>query len=246
MRQIERERSKDIGRELLDKEFRRFGTSLVKEIKALSVDKVLKEKHCANLDEALALIGYGKLDARSFVELCLPEEKKATLPEHRKSRILELFQKVARRGSDGIKVEGIDDVLVHYARCCCPVKGDPIIGFVTRGRGVTIHRRNCPKILGLDVDRRINVTWVQEAQTVRPISITVVTDDRGGMLTELSSVFARMNINISEAKCRGMGDGLAINTFKCGIVDLEQLKQVMRKLGMLKGIHRIERTSSGD
>lgn len=244
MRQIERDRSKDIGKELLDKEFRRFGTSLIKEIKSSSIDKALKEKHCANLDEALALVGYGKLDAKSLVEICLPEEKKLDLADQRKSRIGELFQKLARRGSDGIRVEGIDDVLVHYARCCGPVKGDPVIGFITRGRGVTIHRRNCAKILSLDVDRRINVTWVSESQNIRPISITVVTDDREGMLTELSSVFARMNINISEAKCKGMGDGLAINTFKCGIVDLDQLKQVMRKISALKGVHRVERSAS--
>lgn len=247
MRQLERERSKDIGRELLDKEFRRFGTTLLREIKAQTVEAALKERHYTNLDEALALIGYGKLDVRSFVELCLPEEdKKVPHPEQRRSRIGELFDKLARRGTDGIRVEGIDDVLVHYARCCCPVKGDPIVGFVTRGRGVTIHRRNCPKIMELDVERRINVTWVSDAQTIRPISITVITDDREGMLTELSSVFARMNINISEAKCRGLGDGQAINTFKCGVFDLEQLKLVMRKLGSLKGVHRVERTSNAE
>ena len=76
----------------------------------------------------------------------------------------------------------------------------------------------------LDVERRINVTWVSDSQMVRPISITVITDDREGMLTDLSAVFARMSINISEAKCRGLGDGQAINTFKCGVVDLEQVK----------------------
>lgn len=244
LRQLERERSRDIGRELLDKEFRRFGSTLAREVKNGTLDQVIKDKHYTSLDEALALIGYGKLDARTLVEACLPEEeKKVPVPEARRSRIGQLFEKLARRGTDGIRVEGIDDVLVHYARCCCPVKGDPIVGFVTRGRGVTIHRRNCQKIMELDAERRINVTWVSDAQTVRPISITVITDDREGMLTELSSVFARMNINISEAKCRGLGDGQAVNTFKCGVYDLEQLKQVMRKLGSLKGVHRVERSS---
>src|SRR5579871_3795486 len=224
MRTLEREKSKEIGRELLDREFRRYGTTIQREIKSGTLEHALKDKRCANLDEALSLIGYGKLEVRSFVESCLPEEeKKLPIPEQRRSRIGELFDKLARRGSDGIRVEGIDDVLVHYARCCSPVKGDPIIGFVTRGRGVTIHRRNCQKIMELDVERRINVTWVSDSQMVRPISITVITDDREGMLTDLSSVFARMNINISEAKCRGLGDGQAINTFKCGVVDLEQL-----------------------
>lgn len=247
MRQLERERSKEIGKELLDREFRRYGTTLQREVKNGNVDHALHEKRYTSLDEALALIGYGKLEARTFVESCIPEdEKKPPIPEQRRSRIGELFDRLARRGTEGIRVEGIDDVLVHYARCCSPVKGDPIIGFVTRGRGVTIHRRNCPKIMELDADRRINVTWVSDAFMVRPISITVITDDREGMLTDLSSVFARMNINISEAKCRGLGDGQAINTFKCVVVDLEQLKTVMRKLGSLKGVHRVERTGSTD
>lgn len=247
MRQLERERSKEIGRELLDREFRRYSTTLQRELKNGNIEQALKEKRIANLEEALALVGYGKVEPRSLVELCIPENEQRKLePEQTRSRITQLFDKIARRGSGGIRVEGIDDVLVHYARCCCPVKGDPVIGFVTRGRGVSIHRRNCPKIMELDADRRISVTWMNEATMVRPIAITVLTEDREGMLTDLSSVFARMNINIAEAKCRALGDGQAINTFKCGVVDLGQLNLVMRKLGSVKGVHSVERTSNAD
>jgi guanosine-3',5'-bis(diphosphate) 3'-pyrophosphohydrolase len=242
MRQLERDRSKEIGKELLDREFRRYGTSLARELKKQNVDLIVQKKGYANSDEVLALIGYGKLDPRNIADLCLPEaEKKVDTEKEERSRIGQLFDKLARRGSTGIRVEGIDDVLVHFARCCSPVKGDPVIGFVTRGRGVSIHRRNCSKIMELDADRRITVTWVSDAQALRPIAITVMTDDREGMLTELSSVFARMNINISEAKCRGFGDGQAINTFKVGIADIDQLNMVIRKLSSLKGVHRVER-----
>lgn len=246
LRLQERERSKEIGRELLDKEFRRYGTSLQREVKQPSFEHALAEKRVPSFEEALILVGYGKLDARAFVEACLPSDDKKPREPIRRSRIGQLFDKLARRGGGGIRVEGVDDLLIHYARCCSPVKGDPIVGYITRGRGVSIHRRNCQKIMELDSERRINVTWVNEAQNVRPIAISVLTDDREGMLTELSSVFARMNINISEAKCRGLGDGQAINTFKCGVVDLEQLKQVMRLLNMLKGVKKVERTQLWD
>ncbi|MCA9506829.1 MAG: bifunctional (p)ppGpp synthetase/guanosine-3',5'-bis(diphosphate) 3'-pyrophosphohydrolase, partial [Myxococcales bacterium] len=247
MRQLERDRSKEIGRELLERELRRYGTSIQRELKSGALDRAVKNKRCANFDEALALVGYGKLEAKAFAEECIPEEeKREILPEQKRSRISQLFDKLARRGSGGIRVEGVDDVLVHYARCCSPVKGDPVIGFVTRGRGVSIHRRNCPKIMELDADRKISVSWVSDSELVRPISITVLSDDREGMLTDLSAVFARMNINISEAKCRGLGDGQAINTFKCGVHDLAQLNLVMRKLGSLKGVHRVERSSSNE
>lgn len=247
MRQLERERSKEIGKELLEREFRKYGTTLQRELKNKHLENAVKEKRCANIDEALALIGYGKLDAKALAEECIPEDlKKDIEPEQKRSRIGQLFDKLARRGSSGIRVEGVDDVLVHFARCCSPVKGDPVVGFVTRGRGVSVHRRNCSKIMELDADRKISVSWLSDAQLVRPISITVLTDDRGGMLTELSSVFARMNINISEAKCRGLGDGQAVNTFRCGVTDLEQLNLVMRKLSSLKGVHRVERNYSND
>ena len=133
---------------------------------------------------------------------------------------------------------------MHYARCCSPVKGDPVIGFVTRGRGVSVHRRNCPKIMELDADRRISVTWMSEAMMIRLIAITVISEDREGMLTDLSAVFSRMNINITEAKCRGLGDGQAINTFKCGVTDLGQLNLVIRKLASVKGVHSVERANA--
>jgi len=246
MRQLERDKSKEIGRELLDKEFRRFGSTLIREIKNSTLDKVLADKKFSNLDDALAQVGYGKLDPKILVDLCLPEgEKKTPIPEPA-NRITQLFDKFARRGGSGLRIEGIDDVLVYYARCCSPVKGDPIIGFVTRGRGVTIHRRDCQKIMGLDSERRINATWVSDIQIQRPVTLTAITDDREGMLTELSSTFARMNINISEAKCRGLGDGQAINTFRCNVLDVEQLKQLIRKLSSIKGVHRVERTPGND
>lgn len=244
MRALERDRSKEIGKELLDKEFRKYGTTLQREVKNENIDKVIRDRHWTSLDEALALIGYGRLEPKGVVEQILPGvEKKAQPLETKVSRITQLFDKLARRKSQvGIQVEGIDDVLLHFARCCSPVKGDPIIGYVTRGRGVSIHRRNCLKILELDSDRRINVNWVLDSQTVRPICIRVITEDKEGILTQLSSVFARMNINISEAKCRGSGDGQAINTFKCSVVDLEQLKNLLRQLSSIKGVHEVNRT----
>lgn len=243
MRALERERSREIGRELLEKEFKKYGSSLQKEVKNESLNDALKQKHLLNLDEALALIGYGRLDPRSLVELCIPEEEKQPAPEPKLSRITQLFDKLAKKGQSGsgIQVEGINDVLLHFARCCAPVKGDPIIGFVTRGRGISVHRRNCLKILELDADRKISVSWVTDSTLPRPVNIRVITDDREGMLTELSSVFARMSINISEAKCRGLGDGQAVNTFKCNIIDIDQLNRVLRQLSTIKGVHQVER-----
>lgn len=246
MKQLERERSKEIGKELLEKEFRRYQTTLSKEIKNSAINNFIKDKKIANIDELYILLGYGKIDAKQIIEYCLPNASKLeTHFEDKQSRLSLLFDKIAKRTQSGIKVDGINNVLLHYARCCTPVKGDPIIGFVTRGRGISIHRRDCQKIMELDSERRIAVTWIDETQTLRPISIKIYSEDREGMLTDLSSVFLKLGINISEAKCRVLNNNKAVNTFKCSVFDLEQLKLLIRQLGMIKGVNKVER-SQGD
>ncbi|MBL4818410.1 MAG: bifunctional (p)ppGpp synthetase/guanosine-3',5'-bis(diphosphate) 3'-pyrophosphohydrolase [Deltaproteobacteria bacterium] len=238
LRQQERKRSEELGRELLEKEFRRYGTTL---------QKWLKEEHLVEFlkHDGLASLGYGKTDAKTLVQKVLPKELlKSQVGEAPKSRFGQIIDRLSGKNYSGITVEGVEQVLVHYARCCMPVKGDPVIGFVTRGRGMTIHRRNCPRILELDAERRIEVNWDEGSTLRRPVFIKITTDDREGMLAEISSVFSKMNVNISEANCRTYGDGHAVNTFKCGIADLSQLKHIFRALEAIKGVYSVERARS--
>jgi len=176
----------------------------------------------------------------------LPQELREKPAEQpKKSRLTELIERVARRSTGGVRLEGIEDMLVHYARCCSPVKGDPIIGFVSRGRGLIVHRRDCSKVLELDPERRINVSWDAASTFARTIHLRVLTDDREGMLADLSGVFSKNNINISEANCKVQG-GQAVNTFKCGINDIDQLRKVVKALESVKGVHAVERARALD
>jgi GTP pyrophosphokinase len=247
LRAAERERATQIGRELLERELRRFGASLQKYLNDDLLELFKSEKY-RDLDELLVAIGYGKLAPQMVVERALPEEIKSKPPEPapKKSRLSELIERVARRNASGVKIEGIEDMLVHYARCCSPVKGDPIVGFVTRGRGLTVHRKDCPKVLELDPERRIQVSWDSATTFARPISIRVVTEDREGMLADLSGVFSKNNISISEANCKVLREGQAVNTFKCGIVDLDQLRRIVKALEGVKGVHAVERARSAE
>jgi len=242
-RQAERDKSQEIGKELLEKEFKRYGTTLQRAVKNKWVDDYFEEQRYKTIEEIFIAIGYGKLDVKVTVESILPAEFKTQEHpvEEKRSKLIELLDRVTRKSSSGIRLEGVDDVLVHYARCCSPVKGDPVIGFVTRGRGLTVHRQNCQKVLELDEERRIAVQWDSNITTTRSISIRVVTDDREGMLADLSNVFSKMSMNISEAKCKGLGNGLAVNLFSCGVVDLNQLKRVVKALESVKGVHSVER-----
>jgi GTP pyrophosphokinase len=248
IRSIERERSKQIGRELVDKEFKRFGQSLPKYLKDGRFDEALNESKYNTSDEMLIAVGYGKMSPQQVAEKVLPDDvlSRPQQDKPKRSRLGELIDRVARRSSSGVKIEGVEDMLVHYARCCSPVKGDPVVGFVTRGRGLTVHRRDCDKVLQLDPERKIPVTWDDKETFSRPISIKVLTDDREGMLAELSAAFTKHNVNISEANCRADGDGNAINTFKCGILDLEQLRKVVKALEGVKGVHTVERARTND
>ncbi|HEY4220685.1 MAG TPA: bifunctional (p)ppGpp synthetase/guanosine-3',5'-bis(diphosphate) 3'-pyrophosphohydrolase [Myxococcota bacterium] len=247
LRTAERERAGQIGRELLERELRRFGASLNKYLNEDLLELFKSEKY-RDLDDLLVAIGYGKLAPQMVVERALPEDLRSKPPEPapKKSRLSELIDRVARRNASGVKIEGIEDMLIHYARCCSPVKGDPIVGFVTRGRGLTVHRKDCPKVLELDPERRIAVSWDSQTTFARPISLRVVTDDREGMLADLSGVFSKNSINISEANCKVLREGQAVNTFKCGIVDVEQLRRIVKALEGVKGVHAVERARSQD
>ena len=247
LRTAERDRAVAIGRELLERELKRFGGSLQKYLNDGLLELFKSEKY-KDLDDLLVAIGYGKLAPQMVVERALPEEMRSQPPEPapKRSRLSELIDRVARRNASGVKIEGIEDMLVHYARCCSPVKGDPIVGFVTRGRGLTVHRSDCPKVLELDPERRIHVSWDSATSFARPISIRVVTDDREGMLADLSGVFSKNSVNISEANCKVLREGQAVNTFKCGITDLEQLRRIVKALEGVKGVHAVERARSQD
>jgi GTP pyrophosphokinase len=248
LRAIERDRSMQIGRELVEKEFKRYGESLSKYVKNDAITDAFKESKYRTMEEILVAIGYGKIGPQMVVERVLPQELRERPQEQtpKRSRLGELIDRVARRSAAGVKIEGIEDMLVHYARCCSPVKGDPIIGFVTRGRGLTVHRRDCPKVLELDPERRIACSWDSDITFARPISIRVVTEDREGMLADLSAAFTRANVNISEANCRVVQPGQAVNTFKCGIVDVDQLRRVVKALEGVKGVHAVERARGLD
>ena len=244
VRSMERDRSKQIGNELIEKEFKRFGVSLQKYTKEKGrIETALKDSKYRTLDEVMVAVGYGKLGPQWVAEKILPEDiikRPAQAPKER-SRLGNLIDRVARRSASGVKIEGIEDMLVHYARCCSPVKGDPITGFVTRGRGLTIHRKNCDKVMELDPERRIHVTWDSDTALKRPITIRVTTDDREGMLADLSAAFMRNNVSISEANCRASGAGQAVNVFKCGILDLGELRKIVKDLEGVRGVHSVER-----
>jgi GTP pyrophosphokinase len=246
LRQEQREKSLKLGRELLEKEMHQRSMSLNRLAKnETEMRRVIERFGVSSADELFVSVGYGKVNARAICDFLAPKEddKSASPPDSiKEGRIESLVRKVTGKDSQGIRLNGIDDVLVRYTKCCNPLPGDEIIGFITRGRGITVHRRNCPKALDTDPERRVEISWDSRAKINRPVSIRVMTANRPGILATVGHTFHEQGINISEATCRASDDGRAMNTFTFLCSDLAQLKSVIRQLQRIPGVMAVERT----
>jgi GTP pyrophosphokinase len=245
LRAEQRQKSLRLGQELLEREMQKAGASYSKLMKNDNELRKLREELKVNSnDELFISIGYGKVDASDVLRIVAPHlEPGSVPPEHiREGKLAGLVRKVIK-GSDegGIRLNGIDDVLVRYAKCCNPLPGDDILGFITRGRGVTIHRRGCAKAFDTDPERRVEISWDSKAKINRAVQLRVVTANRPGILATVGHTFSAQGINISEANCRAGDDGKAVNVFTFVCLDLTQLKSVMRALQKVQGVVAVER-----
>jgi len=245
LRAEQREKSLNLGRELLENEMHAAGVSYAKFSKNENeVRRVIGAMRAGNIEELLLSVGYGKLAAEDVVSAlrsgngASQSEEKA---DFREGRFQQLARRLTGRDHNGIRVSGEDEVLVRFARCCNALPGDAIIGFITRGRGVTVHRRNCVKTFDMDPDRRIEVAWDARAKINRPVQLKVTTSSSPGILAIISQVFSSLRLNISEANCRAGDDGRSCNTFTFNVADLDQLKGVMRAIRKIGGVEEVER-----
>ena len=241
IRQAEHRRSLEIGKEVAERELRRYGVSLSRSQKDGTLDKAAATLGYRIGDDVLVAIGYGKVAPDQLLRLLVSEEKLATPSEPGvTSRLTEIFRKVARRPAGGVRISGIEDILVRYGKCCNPVPGDPIVGFITRGRGVTVHTARCEKGLSMDPLRRVDVSWDVKGDLKRLVSVRVVSDDRPGMLARVSQIFSEAGVNIAQADVRA-GTERAVLSFEVSVQDLKQLTAVMRSLEKVEGVHSVER-----
>jgi guanosine-3',5'-bis(diphosphate) 3'-pyrophosphohydrolase len=245
LRTEQRDKAVALGTDLLDKALRKHSTTFSRAEKQLLA--AARELHCVSIDELVIQIGYGKITTQQVLEKALPElsKKEPEAPAKPESMLKTLLRKVTRRTStSGIKVAGEEDILVRFAKCCSPLPGDQIVGFITRGRGVTVHRRDCDKGLDLDPERRIDVEWDGNGKAQHEVAIQILCADKPGLLAHISQSFSDQGVNISQAHCRTTEDGRAMNTFHALVKDLDQLKSVIRSLARIKGVYSVDRVSS--
>lgn len=246
LRQEQRDRASVLGRDLLEKGLRKYGVSYNKALKAGKLDTAAQALKCHSVDDLVCQLGYGKYTAFQVVEVLIPEDKRVAKKEpDAGTSFTKILRRVTRRPSgSGIKVQGEDGIMVRYARCCSPLPGDKITGFITRGRGVTVHTKPCPKALDLDPDRRIEVEWDDRFKGQHPVAIQVLCADKAGLLATISQSFSDTGVNITQAHCRATDDHRAVNTFHASVADLDQLKSVIRALSRINGVYSVDRVSA--
>ncbi|BBA70686.1 RelA/SpoT family protein [Geobacter sulfurreducens] len=237
----ERVRSISLGKEILEKEFRRYSLNLAKLQKAGEIKRVASEFGLSTDDDVMAAVGYGKLSANQVIGKLLPEEKLQERQEQKESRIGKMIGKLTGSSLSAIQIGGVDDVLVRFGKCCNPVPGDDIIGFITRGRGVTIHTADCPVALENDPERRIAVTWNRERKAALPVKIRVSCHDQKGILANITQAITDCEANISSASIQSTVDKRGVNIFEVDVTDLDHLKRVMNNIMKLSGVISVER-----
>jgi len=238
----ERERSVEFGRSLLEKEAKKSHLTLNNVLKTEDVEKLMEEYSIETVDDLIALIGYGKISAKHIMNRVLHVEEKKEKKEKRANFIAEKVRKGLRRTAEaGISITGVDDVMVRFARCCNPLPGDDIIGYITRGRGVTVHVANCPRVGEMDSERVIDVKWNMDAAQTFPVNIRLSCIDKKGLLTELSNVISSLGINITYANVDTYLDSYATCDFQLQVSSLKEFNMVVKGLKKLKSVVSVER-----
>lgn len=245
IRTEERRRAITMGQELLEKEMRGRQLSPDKYFKGQNLEKIKEKMKVVELEELFMQIGYGKTLAHEVADLFAPAPAKN--PEAEKETFLQkVFKSAAtkRKKSDSlIVVDGMSDLLVRYGKCCQPIPGDPIIGFISRGRGVTVHQASCQKVFSMDNDRQVDVSWNNQSEAGGMTKVRVVCQDAPGLLQKLSEPFATHGVNIYNAKIRTNKDQKAICIFDVKVKDTNQLLTVIQNIQKIKGVIKVDRVS---
>jgi GTP pyrophosphokinase len=251
----QRERAIEIGRNLIEKEARKYRIAL-KNISEAELTRVASENGLAKPDDLLAALGYGKFSARSILARVLPEEAGhlgGRAPDDGEGEVdpstglTSVVRRVFGGDTSAIKVTGHDDLLVYRAHCCNPIRGEEIVGYVTRGKGVAVHSKSCANVLNLmfEPERRIAVEWGKDAAaptwaTGYPVKLSVLCDNRQGMLKEIATVISDAKTNIRNAEANTAEDYATIDIV-ADIADLKHLERILTGVRKIPGVRDVQR-----
>ena len=243
----QRERAVEIGRKLIEKEARKYRVAL-KEINDEELRKIASDYGLGQIDDLMAGIGYGKFSARQVLARLAPSSAApvADVDGDKSGGIASVVRRVfgGDSGNNAIRVKGHGDLLVYRARCCNPIRGEEVVGYVTRGKGVAVHALDCPNVVNLlyEPERRIDVEWARDEGTPSsyPVKLTVFCDDRFGMLKQITAVISDAKTNIRDVQVRSANAQANIDVV-LDIADLKHLENIINGVRKIPGVHDVQR-----
>ena len=243
VRVAENARSREIGRGILERELRRAGFSLARVLERGELDEVAQQRARGGVEDLIAAVGYGKIAAADVVRALRPDWKAPEEPEEKPRKLRDIFRRRERPAGPGtgIRVDGHGDVLVRFGKCCAPLPGDDVVGFVTRGRGVTVHQKDCRVVFEMDPERRIDVEWDAETEVPRRIKVRVTSRDEPGLLAKVTKTISAAGIDIGAAQVATHSDRTATQSYDLWVKDVRTLAAVMKEIERIKGILSVER-----
>jgi GTP pyrophosphokinase len=239
------------GREMFDAELKRNGISTAELMDDESLPTILKKLSVPSLDELYAAIGYGGQTATRAVNRVRDELQRARKSE--KKTVLDKINEAAERrvqkpqkAVHGVLVEGLDNCLIRFSKCCSPVPGDEIVGFITRGAGVSIHRTGCvnyqrQRITPGAEGRWINVSWAEHTTDFYTATLDILAKERGGLIMDVATVLNSLNAKVRALNARDMGNDQSTAVVTLEVKDLDELRTIINKLGMIKGVIEVKR-----
>ncbi|MFQ5645754.1 MAG: RelA/SpoT family protein [bacterium] len=244
LRDQDRQRSLALGKEISKKDFKRNNLNYQKLEKEGSLEKTALKLGYDSLDDLLIRIGYGKISVKQFVRQ-LTDGKDTPGKEDR--GIIQTIRNIVLKADQRVVVDGKEELLLHFAKCCSPVKGDNIIGFITKGRGVSVHQENCVNVnsLSVDSDRMVEVKWNYKSNETQPVGISIRSNNDVGLLANISKMIAKIKVNIQTVKIETGEDGLVHHFFLLQVKDLNQLNKVIKGIRQIKGVTNVSRIVSG-
>jgi GTP diphosphokinase / guanosine-3',5'-bis(diphosphate) 3'-diphosphatase len=234
----QREENVAHGKDALDRELRRLARTSLDRIGPERIAEIAEQYKYTSLDDFYAAVGYGAVGAQAVVT-------RLGVADDANELVLPQVAPPMPVVTEGVRVKGVSEVLVRFGKCCAPIPGDPITGFVTRGKGVTVHLRNCPTVINEpDVNRLIEVEWEGQTQQTYPIAIRVEAHDRTGLLSDITNVVADNKVNILSANVSTNDDQTATVKATLQVSSVAQLAKILSRLEQLKDVYSVQRDLS--
>jgi GTP diphosphokinase / guanosine-3',5'-bis(diphosphate) 3'-diphosphatase len=242
----ESEKAIELGRKMLEKEARKYKQSAKELIESDRMETILAEYGTSKIEDLLSAIGYGKVSAKHIISRLSPDGLREAAPAE-ESKLTTVVKRILGIGSDAkIQVKGFDDLLVYRAKCCSPIRGEEVIGYITRGKGVAVHSKNCPNVQNLmyESDRKIEVEWAGTAPSAEAyaVPLTILTEDRPGMLASIAAAISEVKSNILNVEARTADERGTID-ITVEIPDMKHLERVIASVKKIDGVYDVNRSS---